>query len=93
MNYLAKTAGWNLLAILVYSLLIRIISFGMSGNDHGMSIAIFSALAVGLHVAVCLVVSIAEFSSKRSDTGRAWLLSSLVVLVVGFSACIGNASL
>jgi hypothetical protein len=93
MNYLAKTAGWNLLAILVYSLLIRIISFGMSGNDHGMSIAIFSAIAVFFHVVICLVVTVAEFSSKRPVSGRAWLLSSLIVLVVGFSACLGNASL
>lgn len=100
MNLLKKIAGWNLLAILVYSLVIRIISYGMDRgshgtgtNDTGMAIAIFSAIAVGLHVMVCVALTIAEFASGRPASGRAWLLSSGIVLLVGFSACLGNASL
>lgn len=100
MNLLKKIAGWNLLAILVYSLVIRIISYGMDRNSHGtdnngpgMAIVIFSAIAVGLHVIVCLALTISAFASGRPANGRAWLLSSGLVLLVGFSACLGNASL
>lgn len=51
-----------------------------------------SAMAVGMHVVISLTIAgVSRVSDK--DRGRAWLLASLVVLLVGFSTCLGNASL
>ena len=88
MKSIGKIVGYNLLAILVYSLLIRIVVKGES-----MGILVFSAFAVGLHVIASLFVAVAHFSDSNRAYGRAWLLSALVVLLVGFSTCLGNAAL
>jgi hypothetical protein len=91
MNPLKKIAGINLAVLFAYSVLIRILSGG--GSQAAMGILIMSAFAVGIHVLVCLIVTAAEYSKKTKDLGRAWLLSSGIVLLVGFSTCLGNTAL
>lgn len=92
MNSFKKIVGINLLILLVYSLLIRFASMGSSPGDVSMSIAIFSAFAVGAHVLVSLVISLAKFADNNREGGRAWLGATGLVLLVGFSVCLGNAS-
>ena len=92
MNLLKKIAGFNLLAILVYSIIIRLLNYGPKHNDASLGILILSAFAVGLHVLICALISFFEFSSKRREKGRAWILSAGIVLLVGFSVCLGNAN-
>lgn len=92
MKPLKKIAGINLLVLLAYSAVIRILSSG-SGQSVAMSILIMSAFAIGLHVLICLIVSAIMHGNKARELGRAWLLSSGIVLLVGFSTCLGNASL
>jgi hypothetical protein len=84
MKDFGKIVGYNLLAILIYSALIRLIVGGDS-----MGIAILSAFVVGAHFLITIIVGIAK--SGKSN-GRAWLLAALVVALVGFSTCLGNAS-
>jgi hypothetical protein len=91
MNSLKTVAGINLVIILVYSALIRL-STG-TGNNPGLGIAIMSAYAIVLHVLVCLVVAGAAYLNKSKDMSKSWLLSAGIVLVIGFSVCLGNASL
>jgi hypothetical protein len=93
MKYLNKIAGYNLLAILVYSILIRAVSGGGSHNDQNLGILLFSAIAVGIHVLACLLMAAFTYSGEDKQLGKAWLLSAGIVLVVGFSACLGNAAL
>lgn len=94
MNSFGKIVGFNLAALVAYSLIIRALSVRSgSHNDQSMDIAIASAIAVALHVIACLIVMIGAFASDRGDTGRTWLATAAVVLVVGFSVCLGNASL
>lgn len=93
MKYLKKVAGYNLLAILVYSILIRAVSGGGGPDDKNLGILLFSAIAVGIHVLVCLVMSGLIHSGEDNALGKAWLLSAGIVLVVGCSACLGNAAL
>jgi hypothetical protein len=92
MKPLKKIAGINLLILFAYSALIRIFNSG-SAQGAAMGILIMSAFAVGLHVLICLVVTAIEYGNKTKELGRAWLLSSGIVLLVGFSTCLGNASL
>ena len=91
MKSLKRIAGINILVILAYSAIIRLIAG--RGSQAGIGIAILSAYAVGMHVALCLIVAGGSYSTKNKDLGRAWLLSAGVVLLVGFSTCLGNASL
>jgi hypothetical protein len=92
MKSLKKIAGINLLILFAYSVLIRIFSSG-GGQGASMSILIMSAFAVGLHVLICLIITVIEYGNKAKELGKAWLLSSGIVLLVGFSTCLGNASL
>jgi len=82
-----EIAGFNLLAILLYSLTIRLFTL----NDVSAR-ALISAVVIGLHVFVCLLVALG-FSSSKKGHARAWLASAGIVLLVGFSACYGNTML
>jgi hypothetical protein len=92
MKSLKKIAGINLAVLFAYSIVIRLVNGG-SGQDGAMGIVIMSAFAVGLQVVICLVVAAMHFGNKDRALGRAWLLGSGIVLLVGFSTCLGNASL
>ena len=92
MNNIKIIAGINLIVLIVYSCLIRLI-FKMDGTkDAGLGIAIISAFAVGLQFLICLCISIIQFSTSNKQGGRSWLLSAGLVLLIGFSVCLGNAS-
>ena len=91
MKSLGRIAGVNILVILVYSAIIRL--FSGRGSQAGIGIAILSAVAVAMHVVLCLIAAGVYYSDKKKDLGKAWLLSAGIVLLVGFSTCLGNASL
>jgi hypothetical protein len=92
MKPLKKIAGINLAVLFAYSILIRLISSGGT-QSASMGILIMSAFAVGIHVVICLLVTAVAYGNQSKESGRAWLLSSGIVLLVGFSTCLGNASL
>ncbi len=91
MKNFGKVIGINLAVVLVYSALIRLLTLGSSQGSMG--VVLLSALAVGLHTLICLVISLGSFLSRDKETGAAWLGTTAIVLVVGFSVCLGNASL
>jgi uncharacterized membrane protein len=93
MKSLKKIAGINLLVLFAYSIVIRLASMGAGSQGGSAGILIMSAFAVGLHVFICLLLTGVEYANRSKETGRAWLLSSGIVLLVGFSTCLGNASL
>lgn len=90
MNSLQKIVGINLILLVGYTLLINLAS---QGHERGLAVMILMAFAVGIHAAVCLLAMIYGFVNKNKPLGRAWLLSGGIVLVVGFSACLGTAGL
>ena len=89
MKNIVPIVGINLLVLLGYSLLIH---FYADGNERGLNIMIYSAELVALHVFVNLFFGIANFKTNK-PLGKAWLLSSGIVLLVGFSTCLGSANL
>jgi hypothetical protein len=90
MSDLKKIVGINLLILVIYSLLIH---FTSSGGEEELVILVLSAFAVGGHVAITVIVALVYFFSRNAPMGKAFLLSALVVLVVGFSACLGSAAM
>ena len=90
MQQFKRIAGINLLVLVVYSAVIRLTS---AADNRGLAIMIESAFVVGLHVVIALLVTAIEYSNRRKEHGRAWAWSAGIVLLVGFSTCLGNASL
>jgi uncharacterized membrane protein YwzB len=93
MKNLGKIAGINLIGVLVYSSVIRIVFWSDSSQDRSMDILISSAVAVGIHVIICFLVSVIGFVTSNNETGRNWLATTGIMLLVGFSVCLGNAAL
>lgn len=67
-----RVVGYNMLALVVYTLLSRIV------GDVGLFI---EAILLVMHVFVCIIMAL----SKRSWF---WLLSGLMVLIIGISSCV-----
>lgn len=88
MRNIKKIVGLNLLLLLVYTLLIH---FANSGSEKALGILIASAYIIGLHVFISLVIALVSFGSDK-DRGKVWLLNTGIVLLVGFSTCLGSAS-
>lgn len=93
MNNAGKISGYNMVAIVVYSIIIRIIAGNDGHNNSSLGIAGLSAVAVSLHVLLCLALSLYNYTSVDKALGKAWLLSAGIVLLVGYSVCLGNAML
>lgn len=68
--------GGNLLLLIGYNVYCR------SNYDQGLDFVIGYAVLIGLHLFVCLLLA-AIFDKFR----RAFVLSAIVVLLIGFSTC------
>jgi threonine/homoserine/homoserine lactone efflux protein len=90
MNSLKRIAGINLAILLGYSILARLID-NQPGHSKGLGFMIFMVMFVALHVLVNLIICLFHFSRRNKDLGRSYLLSGLIVAVIGFSACFGLA--
>lgn len=91
MNALKKIAGINLLVLLGYSLLARLAD-NSSSHEAGLGFMMLMVVGVVLHIGINLLLCLVFFSKRDKERGRAFLLSSIIVAVVGFSACWGLAS-
>ena len=84
-----KIVGINLLILLVYTILIH--AFNITNHhDKVLEIAFSLMFAIGLHTLINFALSIGYFITKKNDLGKAFLLSTAVVLVIGFSGCYGS---
>jgi heme/copper-type cytochrome/quinol oxidase subunit 2 len=90
MNTLKRIAGINLALLLGYSILTRLID-NQQGQYKGLGFMTFMMVFVALHVLVNLVICLYHFSRRNKDLGRSYLLSGLIVAIIGFSACLGLA--
>jgi hypothetical protein len=90
MQQIKRIAGINLVILLVYMALVNISFLGEKG-EAALGVLIIAMVLIGIHAGLLFITSIVLFL-KRSDYAKAFLLSSLVVLIIGFSACWGSAS-
>lgn len=77
-NVNMKIVGYNILALIIYTVLCRLM-----GKEGGL---ILDAFIIVGHVFVSIIAAIINKS-------WAWLLSGLLVLVIGFSTCVGLGSI
>jgi hypothetical protein len=83
MKNLGKIAGFNLLFIVVYAVLLRLIM------DY-FAVMLFSMVLVFMQMVFNFVMC---FSVKDKEVGRAYLLTALLVLIVGFGVCVAPFSM
>lgn len=93
MKNLGKIIGWNLSILLVYSVLVRLTNRGYSGNSGGLNVLIYSAMLIAFHVFMNFGLALNSYSSGDKQTGNSFMLSMVIVLIVGFGTCLGNANI
>ncbi|NOS91594.1 MAG: hypothetical protein HOP30_06705 [Cyclobacteriaceae bacterium] len=79
-----KIVGVNLIILLVYTILI--IAFS-SGSEKGLGILIGLAFCISIHSGLNFIVAIASFINKSKENGRSFLLSALLIVLIGFPSC------
>ena len=86
MNSIKSIAGINLIILVVYTILVRLANPGSGGM---LSVLIISAVIISMHVLVLLGYAIFNYRDKEKQLGKAYLLTSGLILLVGFSTCWG----
>lgn len=82
----------NLIILLVYAVIIQLLSL-IETNGGAMLVMIFMMIAVAIHVGVLLLGALVKFlSGDRSGAGQ-WLLSAVILGVVGFGTCWAGGAL
>lgn len=77
MKKIAPVVGLNLLILICYAAAIK------------PSLIADMMIAVALHTIACLGVSIFYSVKRNRQAALAWIIAMLVVLVTGFSTCVG----
>ncbi len=90
MKNLQRYIGINLGLLVFYTVLIKVMTMG---EKAGLGYVILMLLLVSGHTFINFIASIVQFTRGDRENGKTLLLCTGVVLVVGFSACIGGASL
>jgi len=95
MHQLKKIAGINLILMLVYSVIIQLAvqNTGGNGSYQGLGVALFSMFVIGAHVGINLIIALVFFFKNNNAQGKVFLLSSIILLLIGLSACFGNTML
>jgi len=88
MKNLGKIAGINLLILFIYMVLIYIGTTG--GGEEELGLLISAALCIAVHVFTNFVIGLYFLFTSQSTKGLAFLLSAGIVLLVGFSSCLGS---
>ena len=92
MNETKKVVGINLLVLLVYNIIVHLMYFE-EGKEKGLSILFALLFVVGIHVIINLLLWITYNITSNPKLAKAYLISSGIVLLVGFSSCWANAAI
>lgn len=91
MNETKKVVGINLFIILVYSIIIR--SLAGNGSEKGLEIAVDTAVIITVQVFLNIMLWLILSFMRKDKLAKVFLISSGIVLLVGFSSCWVNASI
>ena len=95
MNKLKKIAGINILIIFFFNLLAQLLihSNGYGSPYSGVGLAFTFLAFLMAQGGINLFVSLYFFLGDNSEQGKVYLLSSVIVFLVGMSSCVGNIML
>ena len=92
MNETKKVVGINLLIMLLYNIIVHL-AYMKDRSEGGLSILLTLVFVVGIHVVINLILAAIYSGPKYNKLSKAFLISSGIVLLVGFSSCWANASI
>ena len=90
MNNIKKIVGINMIILVIYTILVNIANRG--GSEAGLGIALGLASLIFFQVITNVIMCLICFGDKKSELGKAYLLSAGMVLLIGFSSCWLSAS-
>ncbi|MDQ2771526.1 MAG: hypothetical protein M3Y54_13635 [Bacteroidota bacterium] len=82
-----RIAAINLAIILGLAVLLRLLN---RGQESELGFVLMMAFALGIHLFILLGLAL---TSKIPETTRAYWLSLLLVLLIGFGACMAGGSI
>jgi hypothetical protein len=80
MEKLGKIAGYNILFIFAYDIILRL------ATDN-MSVMFISMILIILQVLYNFIASITYYSSKQTRLGNSYMLTTFLVLIIGIGVC------
>jgi hypothetical protein len=84
----------NLAILLIYTVIIQLTGELQSDHSHkSLFILMYTMYAIIAHLGINIFVTIFFFYKDDNDKGKVLALSSLLIILVGFSTCLGNAFL
>jgi hypothetical protein len=83
MQQIGKIIGLHLLILLAYSLISKL----LGQWDGDLTMLIVMGMSVFTHTIYCLGIGIKKFTESKKQEGAIYLLTSLLVLVIGFGTC------
>ena len=94
MKNFGKIMGYNMLILLGYTIAIQILGMtSTSKYEKSSYILMAMILPVALHVLVNFILMIINFAHANYEIGKSYLLSTFLVLIIGFSACWGSSAI
>ena len=89
-----KIVTINLIILVLLMSLMFFPSLSTRGGGHNeLGFAIGAMFVIGVQVLVNLIAAGYNWFKNKKELGKAYLLSMFIVLIIGFSACFGGASL
>ncbi|SDL00749.1 hypothetical protein SAMN05421823_104129 [Catalinimonas alkaloidigena] len=88
MKKAGRYTGYSLLMLLGY----MFVGFALTGGSPTGAVLVGGALTI-VHAVFGFLTSLGYFAQKKPDQGKAMLLSTLVMLVIGVSLCLGGGTL
>ena len=85
-----RIIGINLLILAVYTILSAVVASQDNSGYAGAGYGLFMMTLLAIHVGILLIAGIVFFVRKDREKGKVFLISLCVVLLVGFSACLGG---
>ena len=85
---ISKILGVNLLIVLFVTMFVN-----ATPSNQGSGFVFFNFIFVGAQCAICIAIGAEKLNQKNLPEGQAYLLAGLVVLIVGFSSCLGGHAL
>jgi hypothetical protein len=83
MEKIGKIVGLHLLILLAYSLICRL----LGKWDGDLTMLLFMGMSVFTHTIYCLGIGIKKFKETKKQEGAIYILTCLLVLVIGFGTC------
>ena len=85
MKNFALIGGINLAALFLFNVLVRL--GPANGDNHGLGMVITLCFLITIQVFINGITSLLYYGSKNKGMGNSYMLSAVLVAIIGFAAC------